>query len=68
MIRFVDGTEYMVHNNPKWEYATLYGAERNYLSMGVNMHSEYTRYLFNRLVDLEDVVCVVLDGTEFYVN
>lgn len=68
VIRFADGTEYVVHNNPKWEYATLYGAEENYLSMGVNMHSEYTRYMFNRLVDLEDVVCVVLDGTEFYVN
>lgn len=68
VIRFADGTEYVVHNNPKWEYATLYGAVRNYVAMGVNMHSEYTRYLFNRLVDLEDVVCVVLDGTEFYVN
>lgn len=68
VIRFADGTEYVVHNYPKWEYATLYGQVRNYVDRGVNSRTEYTRYLFNRLVDLEDVVCVVLDGTEFYAN
>lgn len=67
VIRYADGTEYTVYNHPTWQPKVLYGHEQNFHEGCLNSEIGYA-FLFNRLVDLDEVVSVVLNGTEYFVE
>ena len=67
-VRFKDGTEYVVDVYQAYRDDADQYMTQNYLAKVVNMHFEHTRYMFNRLVDLDDVASVVLDGVEYFVD
>lgn len=66
-IRYADGTEYLVYNHPDWQPGVLYGHQQNFHEGCLNTEIGYA-FMFNRLVDLDEVVCVVLNGTEYFVE
>ena len=67
VIRYADGTEYMVYNHPVWQPKVLFGHQQNFFRGCLNSKIGYA-FLFNRLVDLDEVVSVVLNGKEYFVE
>lgn len=67
VIRYQDGTEYTVYNHPTWQPDVLYGHQQNFHEGCLNSNIGYG-FLFNRLVDLDNIASVVLNGIEYPVE
>ena len=67
VIRYADGTEYTVYNHPTWKPQVLFGHQQNFHKGCLNWKIGYA-FLFNRLVDLDAISSVVLNGIEYFVE
>ena len=65
LIRYVDGTEYVVEDGYVMNYLySLIGSA----SEGKEDTSNLVTYMFNRIVDIDAISCVIINGTELPVD
>lgn len=61
VIRFADRTEYLLHSDIEGQYVSNY-------SYCINMETDERTYSFNRIVDVDTVEAVIINGHEFTVD